>query len=445
MTDFLNLPYLRTLEACDYDDHYKVAAEGCVEPTSCPVCSSGLYKHGAQRQSYLDTPMHGKRVLIEIQRKRYRCKSCGKTLFEPLAAMDGKRLATIRLIEHIERHCLRKTFSELSREVGIDDKTVRHIFDDYIERMRSTVKFQTPEIMGIDELKIIGQYRAMITNVDQLALYDMLPTRKKADLISYFRQMPDKDQVKVITMDLWSVYRQVMENQFPGRMIVADRFHVLRMANDAMEKTRKLVRRELDTRTRLKLKDDWFVLLAREHNLSDAQRLNLLAWEAQFPLLGAAYRAKEAFHEIYACETRSEAERTAKAWKDSIPSELTGTFREVANALVSWWDEIFNWYECRISNGYTESIKRLAKDMNRMGRGYSFDVIRARLLYDGVAREPTRKTIRTKKRVPKETMGFMAPGMGMSVEYETVEAEGGVEYGPHIPTLCELLESGHFQ
>ena len=67
--------------------------------------------------------------------------------------------------------------------------------------------FEIPEIMGIDELKIIGQYRAMITNVEYLALYDMLPTRKKADLISYFKQPPNKHRVKVITMDLWSVYR----------------------------------------------------------------------------------------------------------------------------------------------------------------------------------------------------------------------------------------------
>lgn len=98
------------MTAQDMGDHLPgVEAEGGVAPTACPTCHSALYRHGSQRQTYIDTSMHGKRVVIEIDRKRYRCKVCGKTLFEPLPAMDSKRLATTRMVQHIERHCLRKT------------------------------------------------------------------------------------------------------------------------------------------------------------------------------------------------------------------------------------------------------------------------------------------------------------------------------------------------
>ncbi|RAR58581.1 transposase [Onishia taeanensis] len=34
-----------------------------------------------------------------------------------------------------------------------------------------------------------------------------------------------------------------------------------------------------------------------------------------------------------------------------------------------------------ITNAFTESINRLAKDKNRDGRGYSFEVMRARMLF----------------------------------------------------------------
>ena len=34
-----------------------------------------------------------------------------------------------------------------------------------------------------------------------------------------------------------------------------------------------------------------------------------------------------------------------------------------------------------VTNAFTESINRLAKDKNRDGRGYSFEVMRARMLY----------------------------------------------------------------
>ena len=446
--DFLNLPPLRALEIDDLGDHYRVLADGQAEPACCPQCQRDTMQgHGRQRQEFIDTPMHGKRVLIEIERRRYRCKICGKTTFSGLLNVESKRQATSRLITYIEQHCLRRTFAEIARDVGVDERTIRHIFDDYVERLSREVKFETPEVLGIDELKIIGQYRAMITNITELALFDMLPTRKKADLITYFKRLPDKHRVRVVTMDLWNVYRQVIDVELPGRLIIVDRWHVIRMANDAMEKVRKLIRKGLDTRTRLKLKDDRFLLLARRRELNEVQRDLLDRWFAQFPALGAAYKAKETFHCLYEHDSRREAERAAQAWLNGIPGLVAPQFKETATALRNWWEPVFNYYEHPISNGYTESINRLAKDMNRMGRGYSFDVIRARLVYDEKARRPNRKTLRQRIR------STSAPSDAAVTDYltftraaaSTTTESRTINYGPHIPRLCGLLEAGHFE
>lgn len=418
MVDFLNLlPHLRTLHVQDCVDHYEVEAEGGVFPTACPACGKSLYRHGSQRQTYIDKPIHGKRVLIELDRKRYRCKSCGKTLFEPLTVMDSKRLKTKRLIQYIEHHCLRKTFSELSREVGVDDKTIRHIFDDYVSNLKETVVFEAPEVLGINELKIIGQYRCILTNVEKLALFDMLPTRNKADLLTHFKTMPSKEKVKVLTMDLWNVYRQVAQDQFPGRLIVANRVHVVRMADNSIELVRKAIRKDLDTKARLKLKDDRFVVLSRKHNLDEKGLEKLAAWSEQYPALGVAYEVKERFHDIYRHTSKADAMQAAEEWDASIPSNVASAFSEVRGALRSWWTEIFNHYDCPVSNANIESINNLANGMNRMGRGYSFNVIRARLLFDDEARTDTQTTIRKKP---------------------------NTEYGPYIPTLVRKLETGDF-
>lgn len=329
--------------------------------------------------------MHGKRVLVRIERLRFRCKACGRTLFEPVPAMDDKPQATKRLIGHGEAHRPRKTCAKLPREVGVDDKTARHIFDDDVARRSARVRFDTPEVLGIDELKIVGQYRAMLTNVDRLRLFDMLPTRKKADLVADLKRMPDKRRVKLLTTDLWSVYRQVVLDQFPKTPIVADRFHVERMANDALERVRKSVRQGLTTRERLRLKDDRFVLLSRRDNLSEAGLAKRKAWGERFPLLPAAYEAKDAFHEIYSHPCKEDAQRAAQSWEPALAPQVESAVREVRVALRNWWTEILNDFERPVTNGYAESVNHLAKGLNRMGRGYSFDVIRARLPFDSDA------------------------------------------------------------
>lgn len=44
---------------------------------------------------------------------------------------------------------------------------------------------------------------------------------------------------------------------------------------------------------------DRFVLLKRERDLNDRERLLLDGWTKNYPELGAAYRLKEGFYAIY--------------------------------------------------------------------------------------------------------------------------------------------------
>ncbi|KXW57003.1 hypothetical protein FEMY_24820 [Ferrovum myxofaciens] len=69
MTDILHLPHLRALSVQDCGDHYQIETIGNIEPTACPACASSLYRHGSQRQVYIDTPIHGKRSGGRFERK----------------------------------------------------------------------------------------------------------------------------------------------------------------------------------------------------------------------------------------------------------------------------------------------------------------------------------------------------------------------------------------
>jgi len=436
--DLLNMDTLQSSNLIDEGDHYVIEVDGQGIPGRCPHCQAeGPYRHGTQKQHYIDTPMHGKPVLLRVDRARFRCKSCGKTFFSNLPDIDPKRKASTRFIKYVEQESMKKTFAMISREAGIDEKTIKNIFEDYVHRLGKEIKFETPEFLGIDELKIIGEYRCMITNVNELAVYDLLPNRRKTDLMAYFKAMPDKHKVKVVTMDMWRTYKDVVNAQLPGRDIVVDRWHVIRMANEALEAVRKQIRKGLNTRQRLKLKDDRFILLEREHNLSLDQREKMQSWFDLHPELAMAYEAKENFHNIYCCRNKAEAQEFARVWMRSLPPAIEPAFEASRTALLNWWGEVFNFYDHQVTNAYTESVNRLVKDINRMGRGYSFEVMRARLIYEKQARKPTTK-LRGRKPKGKSQPGTMARSVGLEKVPRTVE------YGPHIPTLCDLLESGYF-
>lgn len=101
--DILNLPHVRAVDVQQHETHYVASAVGGVEPTTCPHCGSeALHRHGTKPQSFMDTPMHGKRVELSFERKRFRCTGCGKTLRVSLPSIDSKRQMTSRLVTYIE-------------------------------------------------------------------------------------------------------------------------------------------------------------------------------------------------------------------------------------------------------------------------------------------------------------------------------------------------------
>ncbi len=249
---------------------------------------------------------------------------------------------------------------------------------------------------------------------------------------------------------MWRLYKDAVNTELPDRIIVIDKFHVVRMANDSLEASRKAIRASLERKDRLKLKNERFVLLSRRNSLSDEEIEKLQMWSAWHPDLGLAYDAKEAFFCLFDQGLDSQTAKEAIiGWQRGINPSIARHFEPLTKALNNWMPEILNGFDYPITNAYTESINRLAKDLQRMGRGYSFDVVRAKILFDKQANEPTTTTIRKKKRKADDgnviSMGKMALMRTTEpTRYKTVIETETRYYGSHIPTLCELLEQGHF-
>ena len=244
---------------------------------------------------------------------------------------------------------------------------------------------------------------------------------------------------------MWKVYRNVVTTCLPQAQIVVDKFHIQRMANEALETIRKQIRKEVSTRQRLKLKDDRFLLLNRLHNLNPQEYETVKDWMDGFPKLGVAYALKEGFFSIWDAQSRVEAEQRYAAWKASVPTDLLPDFKPLLQAMHNWNTQIFNYFDQWITNAYTESMNSLIKGMNRMGRGYSFEVLRARLLYNEEARKAT--TVRTsarRKSVQPDGDNYVMFVHASTGITGTLTDEKIIEYGPSISVLARLLNEGYF-
>jgi transposase len=62
-------------------------------------------------------------------------------------------------------------------------------------------------------------------------VFDVKLGRSEPSLRRYLRGLGERDKVQVVVMDLSETYRSIARRYFPNAIIVADRFHVVRLIN----------------------------------------------------------------------------------------------------------------------------------------------------------------------------------------------------------------------
>jgi len=369
-----------------------VAVSNVLPPEKCPSCGLGpLYKHGSRTYSYADTPMYGKPIKVEIERQRYRCKACGKVETPDIPSLDDKRVATKRLVGLIQSKCFKHTFTALSEETGLALNTVKSVAVDYLNWLDESQVRETPRIMGLDEVKLAGKYRAVVTNLEMKTVFEMYERRTKQHMIDFFKALKNKDNVEWVGLDMWGAFKIVLRDHLPDAKLVIDRYHVVEKARSALDKFRIHIQSELekDARVRMKKGLRWGLLRRNEKRTQeDDDKLDYI--RTHYPELGVAYDLAEAFHDLYEIKGRANAEAAFEAWQNSIPEEFMPHFGPIASMVNRHHEDIFNYFDFPITNAYTEAMNGVIKIANRMGRGYSYDIIRARLLYAKVGSQTGR-------------------------------------------------------
>lgn len=428
--DFLHLSGWKTLSVEELENDVHVRAEITTTFNTCSHCwnFTELVKFGTRSQVVLDSPSRGKRVGIHFARQRYRCGKCGKMSLHALPDCDDKRRATNRLVRMIAKKSLLNTFTSVSREVGVNEKTTRNIFKDWVaEKDRFYIPI-TPEILGIDEIKMIIP-RCVMTNIGERTIVDLMPKRNKPDVIKRLEKM-ESTKIKIVAIDMWRAYRTAAQVVIPKAIVVVDKFHVIKLANECLETVRKQVRSTLSEHHRLQLKDDRHLLRKRRFKLDDFEKLKVETWTLNFPVLGETYNAKERFYDFYECQTRKDAENQLREWKNSLSPEMEKVFKPILTALHNWREEILNYFDTdKVTNAYTESLNSLIRLISRNGRGYSFDVMRAKILYsDGARVTPKPVFDRNFNNFDRDSLSMVA----ISQHEE--------DYGASISTLIKQFE-----
>lgn len=266
----------------------------------------------------------------------------------------------------------------------------------------------------------------------------MLNNRNKETVIRYLSSLENRKLIRYVTMDMWNPYRDAVKEVLPQATIIVDKFHVVRMANECLETIRKQLRADLTKKEKRQLMHDRYVLLKRQDDLTERDAFLLDTWINQYPILKQAYDLKEGFYHVWDSDSKTMAKVRLEDWKKGISDEVKDAFTPLTKALKNWEQEIFAYFDHPITNAYTESLNSLIRVINRLGRGYSFEALRAKILFtEGVKKKSKPSYNRNAFKEPI----FMYHTFEKTMNYSlSKEIENVKDYGVDLTELVKWIE-----
>jgi transposase len=434
MDNLVGIKEFKVLEKREKDNNVLFVVEPARQSSVCPHCFSKiLNKHGKITRHARDLNYFDKLCELEIIGDRYRCENCGKTFVPSYKAVDERAKVTNRLKAKIQKETLKKPFAHLANEYALSKQTIKRFFEEYVYELERDMVIKAPVVIGIDEAHLNKQMRAVFTDIKERKILELLPARSKETILAFLESIPDNTTIKVGTIDMYRPYKEALIETGRHIVVVVDKFHVVHYAINAMEMVRKKLGENLPKEDRRYLLNTRYSLLKNKEDATEADQARIEALFHRYPEYATAYHLKESFRGIYKNKNKNDALQSFADWENSIPANMQH-FREVAKTVNNWKEEIFNYFDHPYTNAFTESINNLIKEIEKRGRGYAFDVLRAKVLFG------TPATKRAKYKRP-EMEDFRMNLMSMT-PYDAPVVESG--FGVDMQELLDILNADEF-
>lgn len=294
---------------------------------------------------------------------------------------------TLEEFYHINGHTFEKQYKEILS--GFRDW-------DQLEHADEWLLF--PDNIGprlaIDESSLSnGELYTFVTNRDartrDRSLVAVVAGTKSEDVIAVLLRINEEKRLAVeeVTLDLSDSMRKIVRTAFPKASRVIDRFHIqklacdavqelrikhrwdaMQQANDEMEKAKSKGEDYVpfrypngDTRKELLIRSR-YLLFKSADNWTERQKQRAAILFEEYPDIKKAYGLCHSLRMIFSKNTIKDVARLSMArWYNKVEEAGFHSFNVIAATFYEHYDEILNFYNNRASNAIAESFNAKIK------------------------------------------------------------------------------------
>lgn len=338
----------------------------------CPECNTeGRRVYDTERKSWRHLNFFQYEAYLHARVPRVDCRKCGVKLVRVPWARPGSGFTLLfeAIVMALAREMPVRAMSKILRE---HDTRLWRVLNHYVEEARREADFSSVREVGVDETASKRGHNYVTLFVDLEKPRTMFVTEgKDASTLLRFKEdfechKGDVRAIEEICCDMSPAFIAGVEKNFPHAQITFDKFHVLKVLNEAVDKVRREEQGLIP-----ELKKTRYIWLKNPKNLKDREASVLESLQLKKLNLKTmrAYHIRLNFQELWN-QTVEDAELFLKKWYFWATHSRLEPIKEAAYTIKRHWTGILRWFKSRINNGILEAINSLLQAAKARARGY---------------------------------------------------------------------------
>jgi transposase len=260
----------------------------------------------------------------------------------------------------------------LASFVNEHDTRLWRIIHHYVDKGRSEADHSSVKCVGFDETSSRRGHDYVSLFVDLEGPRVLFATEgKDSSTVERFKQDLIEHggcerNIEQMCCDMSPAFIRGARVQFPETELTFDKFHIMKIVNDAVDEVRKQEQKE-----RPELAKSRYIWLKNPANLKQSQTLALenLTVKKLNLKTSRAYHIRLNFQELFK-QPSQEAEDFLKKWYFWATHSRLEPIKEAAYTIKRHWNGVLQWFKSQINNGILEGINSLIQAAKARARGY---------------------------------------------------------------------------
>lgn len=287
---------------------------------------------------------------------------------------EGKNTGFTMLFEaFILQLCMAMPVKQVSKIIGEGDEKPWRMLEKYVVAARELEDFSDLESIGMDETSQKKHHDYISLFVDMKKRKTIfIAEGKSSQTVENFTDDLEKhnghaQNIVNVSCDMSPAFIKGVRENLPNAEITYDKFHILKIINDAVDKVRKK-----EAATFGILKNTKYIFLKNSRNLTERQSKKLADLSISKLNIKSirALHIRENFQEIYNARDMADFENMLKKWYFWATHSRLEPIKEAAYTIKAHWEGVVKWFESRVNNGILEGLNSIIQSCKTKARGY---------------------------------------------------------------------------